>query len=108
MQDLSNHSLAQLRKLEAQLAEELKKRHFLSISKAREQILHIARDAGMSVKELLSGHASSMSSVSKASVLPVKYRHPVDATKEWSGRGRKPGWVKDWTASGKNLDAARV
>jgi hypothetical protein len=29
MQDLSHHSLSQLRTLEAQIVEELKKRHFL-------------------------------------------------------------------------------
>lgn len=39
--------LAQLRTLEVQLDEELKKHHFLSISKAREQILHIAFNAGI-------------------------------------------------------------
>ena len=55
MQDLSKYSLNQLRKLEAQLAEELNKRHFLAISQAREQILHIARGAGLSVNQLLSG-----------------------------------------------------
>jgi DNA-binding protein H-NS len=108
MQDLSNHSLTQLRKLEVQLTEELKKRRFLSISKAREQILHIARDAGISLKELLSGNESSLSHVSKSSVFPVKYRHPDDPTKEWRGRGRKPGWVNDWISSGRNLDAVRV
>lgn len=55
MQDLSHHSLSQLRTLEAQVVEELKKRHFLGVSQAREQILHIARGAGLSVKELLAG-----------------------------------------------------
>lgn len=53
MQDLSKYSLSQLRKLEAQVGEELKKRHFLGISQAREQILHIARNAGLSVNDLL-------------------------------------------------------
>lgn len=61
MQDLSNYSLSQLRKLETQVAEELRKRQFLSISEAREQILHIAQSAGMSVKDLLSGKLSKSS-----------------------------------------------
>ena len=58
MQDLSKYSLTQLRKLEAQIAEELNKRHYLGISQAREQILHIARGAGLSVKQLLSNKPS--------------------------------------------------
>jgi DNA-binding protein H-NS len=52
MKDLSTYSIAQLRKLDAQVADELKKRHYLAISQAREQILHIARAAGISDKAL--------------------------------------------------------
>ncbi|MDN4039815.1 hypothetical protein [Massilia sp. YIM B02443] len=58
MQDLSKYSLSQLRKLEAQVGEELKKRHFLGISQAREQILHIARNAGLSIDDVLSTKAA--------------------------------------------------
>ncbi len=28
-------------------------------------------------------------------VNPPKYRHPTDPKKTWSGRGRKPDWIKD-------------
>lgn len=105
MQKLSNYSLSQLRTLEAQIVEELKKRHFLSISQAREQILHIARGAGISVDELLSGKAPRKS---ESGALPVKYRHPDKPTHQWSGRGRQPAWVKDWIESGKSLDEAKV
>lgn len=105
MQDLSNHSLSQLRKLETQVAEELKKRQFLSISKAREQILHIAQNAGISVKELLSVKSSN---ATKGHPAPVKYRHPDDPTQQWSGRGRQPGWVKAWISSGKSLEKTKV
>jgi hypothetical protein len=43
MPDISNYSLPQLRKLQSEIQEELKKRHFLGIAQAREQILHIVR-----------------------------------------------------------------
>lgn len=91
--------------LESQVAEELKKRHFLGISQAREQILHIARSAGIPVDELLSGKTPKKS---KSGSVPVKYRHPVEPTHQWSGRGRQPAWVKDWIASGKSIDEAKV
>ena len=105
MQDLTHYSLSQLRKLEAQIGEELKKRHFLGISQAREQILHIAQGAGLSVKELLSGKDPKKP---KSAPATGKFRHPDDSTKQWSGRGRQPGWVKDWLAAGKILDDAKV
>lgn len=28
-------------------------------------------------------------------VNPPKYRHPTDPKKTWSGRGRKPDWIKE-------------
>lgn len=105
MQDLSNFSLSQLRKLDAQVAEELKKRHFLGISQAREQILHIAQSAGISVDELISGKRPRFS---KGQPIPAKYRHPKNPELQWSGRGRQPAWVKAWTASGKNLDEIKI
>lgn len=105
MQDLSNHSLSQLRTLEAQIVEELKKRHFLGVSQAREQILHIARGAGLSVKELLSGKGPKEP---KSVPAVAKFRHPDDSTKHWSGRGRQPTWVKEWLAAGKSLADAKV
>lgn len=105
MKDLSDYTLTQLRQLDAQLIEELKARHYLSISQAREQILHIAQSAGVSVQELLSGKVPKLAS---GKLVAVKFGHPDDPTKQWTGRGRQPAWIKDWTASGKTLEDARV
>lgn len=105
MQDLSKYSIAQLRALEVQVIDELKTRHFLSISKAREQILHIAQRAGLSEKDL---RAIKTSKTSRQSTVEVKYRNPADPTQQWSGRGRQPAWVKAWIASGKSLEEAKA
>jgi DNA-binding protein H-NS len=105
MQDLSHYSLSQLRTLEVQIVEELKKRHFLGVSQAREQILHIARGAGLSVEELLAGKGPKEP---KSGSREAKFRHPDDASKQWSGRGRQPSWLKDWLAAGKSLDDTKV
>jgi DNA-binding protein H-NS len=105
MQDLSKYSIAQLRALEARVIEELKTQHYLSISKAREQILHIARSAGMSEKELFAMRALK---TPKQSTGKVRYRNPDDPTQQWSGRGRQPAWVKAWVESGKLLEETKV
>lgn len=104
MEDLSKYSLSQLKKIQNDVEEELKKRHFLSVSQAREQILHIARATGMSIDDLVSSRFSKESK----EPLAAKYRHPDDSEKQWSGRGRMPGWIKDWIASGKDLSEAKV
>lgn len=105
MEDLSKYSVSRLKTLQTEVDEELKKRHFLGISQAREQILHIAQSTGMSLQDLFSG---SKQKGSKKEPLAAKYRHPDDAQKEWSGRGRMPGWVKDWIASGRELSETKV
>jgi DNA-binding protein H-NS len=104
MEDLSKYSLGQLKKIQTEVQEELKKRHFLSVSQAREQILHIARGAGLSIDDLISGRYPK----ELKEPLPAKYRHPNDAEKQWSGRGRMPGWVKEWIGSGKELSETLV
>ena len=57
MNDLSKLSLSELRALESQVLEALKTHNYLAISKNREQILHIAQNAGLSVKDILSTKA---------------------------------------------------
>jgi DNA-binding protein H-NS len=105
MHDLSKYSLAQLRTLEVQVIDELKTQHFLSISKAREQILHIARNAGLSEKQL---RAIKVDKAPTKGKVQVKYRHPDDPKQQWSGRGRQPAWIKAWVTSGKSLEDAKV
>jgi DNA-binding protein H-NS len=105
MQDLSTYSIAKLRALEVQVIDELKSRHFLSVSKAREQILHIAQSAGISVKDLMSGKSAPRA---KSAPAGAKFRNPDDASQEWSGRGRQPNWIKAWMASGKSIEDTKI
>ncbi|WP_230414471.1 H-NS histone family protein [Collimonas silvisoli] len=38
----------------------------------------------------------------------VRYRHPSDASLQWTGRGRQPKWVQEWVSAGKALEELRV
>jgi DNA-binding protein H-NS len=105
MQDLSKYTITQLRALEIQVIDELKTRHFLSISKAREQILHIAQSAGLSEKDL---RAIKPPKMAKQSTVELKYRNPANPSEQWSGRGRQPAWVKAFIASGKTMEEAKA
>lgn len=105
MKDLSKLSLAELRNLETEVNDELKSRHYLDVSKAREQILHIAQSTGMSVKDLL---ASKAPKPAKTGSVAAKYRNPDDLSQAWSGRGKHPRWVKAWLEAGKSLDVLLI
>jgi DNA-binding protein H-NS len=106
--DLSKLNLAELKDLQAQVGVEMKNREKLDIEKARTGISAIAQSLGLSLKDLL-GTSKSKGKVRKQTgKVVVQYRNPQDASQEWTGRGRQPGWVKDLLASGKNLMSAKV
>ena len=104
--DLSGLSVVQLRVLQDEVKQALKDREHEELSKAREQILAIAQSAGISLKDLL-GQSRSKSGATKAKVA-VRYRHPSNASLQWTGRGRQPKWIQEWVASGNTLDALHV
>lgn len=51
--DLSTYNLAELKGLQFDVAQEIKKRERQELGKARERILAIARETGVAVDELL-------------------------------------------------------
>jgi DNA-binding protein H-NS len=106
MMDLSNMSAAELRNLQEQIKQQLKLRESQELAKAREQIQAIAQSVGVPLKDLIGSGAVARSS--KGSTVAPRYRNPSDGAQQWSGRGRKPQWVKDWLASGKAIDLLRV
>jgi DNA-binding protein H-NS len=101
--DLSNLSLGELRTLQEDIKKQMKRREQDDLVKAREQILAIAQSVGVSVKELVGTGLRA-----KTGTVAVRYRNPNDASQQWTGRGRQPKWVKEWTDSGKAMDLLRV
>jgi DNA-binding protein H-NS len=102
--DLSDLSVKDLRALEDQVKQEIKKREHEDVVKAREQILAIAQSVGIPLKELIGSNVR----IKPTAAVAVRYRHPSDASLQWTGRGRQPKWVKDWVESGQALSALRV
>ena len=110
--DLSKLSVGDLRALQDQVSQQLKVAAQQDIAKAREEIHAIAKRAGISLQELLNGSLGKKPSNSKASKttgkVPVQFRNPANAERQWTGRGRQPKWVKEWLDAGKVLDELRV
>lgn len=40
--------------------------------------------------------------------VPVKYRHPSDPEKSWTGRGMTPKWLRDLLDQGRNIAEFKV
>lgn len=92
MIDLSNFSVAQLRDLQAQVVEELKSREKDEVAKVRQQILSLAQSVGMSVDQIMKGAQVKKSGKTVAQ----RYQDPANPAHQWTGRGRRPGWVKEY------------
>jgi DNA-binding protein H-NS len=101
MVDLSQHSLAQLRDLQSQVAVQIKEREKTEIMEVQQRILALANSVGMTVEQIMKGTKTKK-------VAPVRFRHPEQSELQWSGRGRQPGWVKEYLESGKSLDSIKV
>jgi DNA-binding protein H-NS len=107
--DLSNLSLGDLRNLQEQVKQEMKKREVQEVQKAREQIMAIAQSVGVPLKDLLaSGTRGGKSAGANTGSVAVRYRNPDNSQQQWTGRGRQPKWVKEWVEGGKSLDQLRV
>jgi DNA-binding protein H-NS len=102
--DLSGLTVKDLRALQEQVKHEIKKREHEDVIKAREQILAIAQSVGIPLKDIIGSNMRTKG----AATVAVRYRHPSDASLQWTGRGRQPKWVKEWVETGEPLDALRV
>jgi DNA-binding protein H-NS len=92
-----------MRNLQEQIKQEMKKREQQEVQKAREQILAIAQSVGVPLKDLLAANRGA-----KTGTVAVRFRHPDNASQQWTGRGRQPKWVKEWVEGGKSIDKLRV
>lgn len=101
--ELSSLSVAQLRDLQQQIPAELKRREAQEKEVILNEVRAFAKARGYTVEDLLARDAK-IKSVSGVKKVKVKYRHPQDASLEWTGRGRTPKWVEAWVANGGSLD----
>ena len=101
--NLSILTMAELRNLSEKVQQEVSHRERDDLNKAREQIMAIAQQAGIPLKQLiLDGLHPRVGKVA------VQFRNPDNASEQWTCRGRQPLWVRHWVESGKSIDLLRV
>ena len=86
------------------------------ITKVRAQLVKAAQKSGYSIDELFgtdapvakSGRApraaKSAKSANKGSKIAPKYRDPADAANTWTGRGKQPRWLAEYTKGGRKVE----
>ena len=102
--DLSKYTSEELQRLKRDIDKELASRRTMDLKEAQKELKSVAERYGFSLTELVSEQPVTLAPTTGQ----VWFRHPRDSHKIWSGRGRKPVWVKEWEASGHSLDELRV
>lgn len=105
--DLSSYNISELKELQHGIDQEIKNRQLGDLAKARQQILSIAQDVGVTVEELLAV-GSKKSPRSKGQKVEPQYHNPADEAQTWTGRGRQPKWIAEGIARGKQLADFRI
>lgn len=93
--DLSGYDLAELKGLQFDIEQEIKRRARDERDRARERIHALAADAGIPLDALVHKTAP-------------RYRNPADGGQTWTGRGRQPRWIAEALASGRSLDDFKI
>lgn len=93
--DLSGYDLAELKGLQFDIEQEIKRRARDERERARERIHALAAGAGIPLDALVD------------KTVP-RYRNPADSGQTWTGRGRQPRWIAEALASGRSLDEFKI
>ncbi len=101
--DLSNYTTEQLNQLKKDIDQEINGRRKEDARKAQQELKQVAERYGFNLGDLVGTQSPRTRSKGK-----VRFQHPSDPEKTWSGRGRKPGWIKEWEGSGRSVEELRV
>lgn len=99
--DLAAMSLEELKSLKRQVDRQIdgwqERKRREAIAAAEEA----AREHGFNLSDLgLAGGGRRRRSAPS----PARYANPADPTQTWGGRGRRPAWIKEALAAGKDLE----
>lgn len=106
--------LEQMRKLEQMSASELKELVQAATDLAerkkgqekknlRAEILNKIEAAGYTVDDIFPGVGLAKATSAKEKA-PAKYRNPENHSQTWTGRGRKPRWLVEAEAAGRDIN----
>ena len=105
--DLDSLSRAELEKLRSEVERALSTLAERERSAALAAVEAAAQAHGFSLKDLTGLNVGRPKSKEKAKN-PPKYRNPENPTVTWTGRGRKPQWIKDAEDNGVDISKFEI
>lgn len=74
----------------------------------RKEVLAKIKELAASIDVVVEIHEPEKKSARKGAKVAIKYRHPNDHSKTWTGRGVAPKWMQELQASGRNRSEFEV
>ncbi len=105
--DLSKLSIEELLNLQSRIPAEIEARKEQDRQQLLKQISELASKHGYSIADIL-GKQPSNSAPKTRRVATIKFRNPAEFSQTWTGRGRKPTWVKEWLEKGNSIESLKV
>ncbi|WP_130472293.1 H-NS family nucleoid-associated regulatory protein [Candidatus Magnetaquicoccus inordinatus] len=106
---IGNLSLEELVSLKADVESRIAQKQKEAKKVIHSQMLAMAQSAGFeSVEAFLAGQTGRRTRRDKGTSRLPKYRDPVDASRTWTGKGRKPGWVISHLDAGGQLEELEI
>jgi DNA-binding protein H-NS len=103
MIDLNDLSLAELKKLQKDVAKAIDSFADREKKAVRAKLEAVARENGFELADILEA-----APIKTRKAVAPKYANPQDPAETWSGRGRKPRWVVAALDSGKSLSDLHI
>lgn len=66
----------------------------------RKEVIAQIRELAASIDVVVEIHETDKKSVRKGTKVAIKYRHPEDPNKTWTGRGVAPKWMQELLNAG--------
>ncbi|MCP5056477.1 MAG: H-NS histone family protein [bacterium] len=98
--DLDSLSIPELRTLIADAQEKISEKNETTKRELLEEMEKLAEQRGVDLAAVIALRKGK----GRKSIIPPKYQNSNDPTQSWSGRGRKPKWVKEHLEGGGDLE----
>lgn len=103
MPDITNLSVEELKRLQAEAEALIASKKDQEIEEAYTQVLSIAEKVGLSIEQLLEYGATKRKKSSRKAVEP-RYRSKTNKSDTWTGRGKQPRWLVAELEKGAKLE----
>ena len=103
--NIESLSAEELKRLVAEAENVLRQRHQHRVAELRREAETLANELNTTVEELFGLDTKSKAGKSK---LPPKFMNPDNPQQTWTGRGKRPAWLNEALANGKQLEDMKI